>query len=131
MPSDPLYIDAGSLRHTIEIQAQGTTRDSIGQLNSAWSTVLTTRASIESTASASFRFSFQGNALASNATDLIIIRYPSGVNIVPGYQVVFSSVSSPPSTNSQVYVINAVDDVLRRHRKLALACVGQGIGSNY
>lgn len=120
MPT-PLYIPAGSLRHIVTIQAPSATRDTAGQPNATWTDLLTTRASIGSTASQSFRFSFQGNVLAANATDLIIIRYPGeDVVIKPGMQVIYGD---------QVYVINAVDDVQRRHRKLALACVGQDIGS--
>jgi SPP1 family predicted phage head-tail adaptor len=118
---DPLVIIPGTLRHLVTIQSPSAARDAAGQPNATWTNVLTTNASIESTAGSSFRFSFQGNALASNATDLIIIRYPgAGVVIKPGYQVIY---------NGTAYTITAVDDVLRRHRKLALACVGIDVGS--
>ena len=118
---DPTQIQPGTLRRQVTIQSPSSTRDAAGQLNSAWTTILTTWASIESTASATFRFSFQGNALASNSTDLIVIRYPGTAAVIkPGMQVVY---------NNTAYTIQAVDDVLRRHRKLALACVGQDVGS--
>lgn len=120
MAFDPTIIAAGTLRHSITIQEPSTTRDAAGQLNSSWTNVLTTRAMISSTTTSTFKFSFQNNTLASNATDLISIRYPS-VHIEPGMQVVFEG---------QVYLINAVDDVLRRHRVLNMACTGIDIGVN-
>jgi SPP1 family predicted phage head-tail adaptor len=121
MSFDPLYIQPGSLRHDVTIQKPSGTRDVAGQANATWTAVLSTRASIESTSSSAFRFSFQGNALASDATDLVIVRYPgSSIVIKPGMQIVYGDTA---------YTITAVDDVLRRHRKLALACVGIDVGS--
>ena len=121
MAFDPLYIQPGSLRHDVTIQEPSGTRDAAGQLNAAWTPVLSARASIESTSSTAFRFSFQGNVLASNATDLMIVRYPGdSIAIKPGMQIVYGDTA---------YTITAVDDVLRRHRKLALACVGIDVGS--
>src|ERR1035438_5435818 len=119
MAFDPCVIQPATLRHSIVIQAPSTTRDASGQQGVTWTTVLTTRAAIGSTASLTFKLSFQGNILASNATDLIALRYPA-VNIKPGYQVVYGT---------QVYTINAVDDVQRRHRVLNLACTGMDISS--
>lgn len=101
------------------IQAPSTSRDGAGQLNASWTPLLTTRAAILSTASNSFRFSFSGNALAANATDLFVLRYPN-VSVVPGQQVVFGD---------QTYEITAVDDVQRRHRVLNLAVLGLDTGS--
>ena len=121
MTFDPCTIEPGDLRHFIQIQAPGTTRDATGQLNQTWTTVLSTFAAVKSTASLSFKFAFQGNVLASDSTDLITIRYPA-VNIKPGYQVL---------AGSQTYVINAVDDTLRKHRVLQMAVVGQSVSSNY
>ncbi len=116
---DPCVIQPGTLKHSVTIQAPATTRDAAGQLNAAWTPLLTTRAAILSTASNSFRFSFSGNALAANATDLIQMRYPD-VSVVPGQQVIWGD---------QVYLINCVDDVQRRHRVLNLACTGLDTGS--
>lgn len=121
MSFDALYTQPGLLRHQITIQEPSGTRDSAGQLNATWTPVLSTRASIESTSSSAFRFSFQGNALASNATDLVIVRYPgSDIVIKPGMQVVYGDTT---------YTVTAVDDVMRRHKKLALACVGIDVSS--
>jgi SPP1 family predicted phage head-tail adaptor len=118
---DACQIQPGTLKHSITIQEPSTVRDSAGQLNASWTPLLTIRAAILSTASNSFRFSFSGNALASNATDLIQIRYPGeAVSIVPGQQVTFGD---------QVYEITATDNVQRRNRVLNLAVVGLDTGS--
>jgi SPP1 family predicted phage head-tail adaptor len=117
---DPCVIQPGTLKHIVSISAPSTTRDTAGQLNAEWSSLLTTRAAILSTASFSFKFSFAGNALASNATDLIQIRYPA-VNVEPGMQVAFGD---------EQYIVNAVDDVQRRHRVLNMACTGLDISSS-
>jgi SPP1 family predicted phage head-tail adaptor len=114
MSIDPTILAAGALRHAIAIQAPSSTRDTAGQLGATWTTVLATRAAIESTASLTFKFSFQNSTLAANATDCITIRYPS-VTIAPGMQVVFGD---------QVYTIQDVDDVKRRHRVLVMAVLG-------
>ena len=120
MAFDGTILQPGTLRHQITIQAPSSMRDAAGQLNASWTTALTTRASIQSTASSTFKFSFQNNVLASNATDLITIRYPA-VKIVPGMQVL---------CGDNTYTIQAVDDVLHRHRVLHMAVVGMDSGSS-
>jgi SPP1 family predicted phage head-tail adaptor len=117
---DPCYLQPGTLRHSVTIQSPSTTRDAFNQPGTTWTSILTTRASIESTASLTFKFSFQNSTLASNATDVITIRCPA-VTIKPGMQIVFGD---------QVYTIQDVDDVQRRHRKLVMACVGIDTPSN-
>ena len=114
-PSDPLYIDAGSLRHLVQIQAPTATRDAVGQPMSAWATVLTARARIENTNSRTFKESFSGNALAAQSTDVLTIRYPgSAIDLVPGMRVIFED---------NTYLVQGVDNVLRRNRKIVLACL--------
>ena len=116
MPIDPLYIAPGDLRHSITIQAENTAdRDAAGQPVSTWETVLTTRAKIEDSGSASYKDLFQNNALAAQSTDLITIRWPgSSITIAPGQRVIFGDNS---------FLIQAIDNVLRRNRKLRLACL--------
>ena len=116
MPSsDPLYIDAGSLRHSIQIQAPSSTRDAVGQPVSTWNVVLTTRAKIENTNSRTFKESFSNNALASQSTDVLTIRWPgAAVDLKPDMRVIFGD---------NTYLVQAVDNVLRRNRKVVLACV--------
>ena len=117
---DPIQFDAGSLRHNITINAPSAIRDASGQPGTTWTAVLTTRAKIESTSSLTFKWSFQNSTLASNATDCITIRYPS-VLVAPGFQIVWGD---------ELYLVQDVDDIQRRHRVLVLACVGVDIASS-
>lgn len=116
MAFDPLSISAGELRHSITIQAQDTSApDAYGQTTQQWTTVLTTRAKIEDTSSASYRDTFAQNALVAQSTDLITIRWPgSSITIEPGQRVLYGD---------DVFLIQAIDNVLRRNRKLRLACM--------
>jgi head-tail adaptor len=121
MAFDPCQINAGDLRHSITINQQVGTRDAAGQPNSSWTALLTTRAAITSTNSQTFKFSFQGNALASASTDLLTIRYPgSSVVLIPGMQIVYGT---------ELYTLNAIDNVQRRNRVLNLACTSIGTTS--
>lgn len=117
---DPCVIQPGSLRHQVTINAPSNARDASGQIGSTWTAVLTTRAKIESTASLTFKWSFQNSTLAANATDCITIRYPS-VLVAPGFQIVWGD---------ELYLVQDVDDIQRRHRVLVLACVGVDIASS-
>jgi head-tail adaptor len=103
----------------ITITAPSGARDAFGQSNSTWSMILTTRATIEDSSSLTFKYAFQNNVLASNATFAITLRCPS-VDILPGMQAQYGD---------RNFVIQAVNDVDMRHFKLVLACVGQDIGS--
>jgi head-tail adaptor len=122
---DALYIAPGELRHSIQIQAAPDglgQRDSAGQPIDAWNAVLTTRAKIEGTNSRTFKESFSNNALASQSTDCITIRWPgAAITIEPGQRVIFGD---------NTFLIQAVDNVLRRNRKLVLACIGIDTDSN-
>ena len=119
---DPLLIEPGELRHSIQIQKTSATRDSAGQPIPAWDVVLEARAKIESTNSRTFRMSFSDNALASQSTDCITLRWPgASIVIMPGMRVVFGD---------NAYSVEAVDNVLRRNRKLVLACLSIEQDSN-
>ena len=123
MPSnDPLYIQAGELRHSIQIQQASATRDAVGQPVSTWNVVLNTRAKIENTNSRTFKESFSNNALASQSTDCITIRWPGPtIDLAPGMRVIFGD---------NTFLVQAVDNVLRRNRKVVLACIGINEDSN-
>lgn len=118
---DPLVIEPGKLRHNIVIQSPSTTRDASGQPGATWSVLLTTCASIESTSSLTFKFSFQNNTLASESTDCITMRFNPSAVIAPGMRVVFGDLT---------YLINAVNNVQERNRVLILACTGIDIASS-
>jgi SPP1 family predicted phage head-tail adaptor len=113
--TDPLYIQAGELRHQIQIQAPSSSRDSAGQQISTWNVVLNTRAKIEGSNSRTYKESFANNAFASQSTDILTIRWPGGaVTIEPDMRVIFGD---------NTYLIQAVDNVQHRNRKVVLACI--------
>ena len=125
MRPDPLVINPGELRHKIQIQkapAGAGDRDSAGQVVATWNVVLSTYAAIDGTNSHTFRDSFMNNALASQSTDAITIRWPgAAIEIRPGMRVVFGD---------NTFLIQAVDNVQRRNRKVVLACIGISEDSN-
>jgi SPP1 family predicted phage head-tail adaptor len=115
MTYNPLCIQAGDLRHAITIQSPSATRDAAGQPISTWDTVLSTRAKIENTGSYSYKESFSANALAAQCTDLITIRWPGkAITVEPGQRIVFGD---------NTYLIQLVDNVLRRNRVVRMACL--------
>jgi SPP1 family predicted phage head-tail adaptor len=112
MAFDPLYLLAGDLRHKIVIQKPSTTRDDAGQPVSTWTTVLTTRAKIESTTSPAYKSLVQGDAISSQATDVFTLRWPgSSIDLAPGMRVQFGD---------NLYLVQAVDNILRRDRVVKL-----------
>ena len=122
MPMPAYMIDPGELRHSIQIQAASSTRDTAGQPVSTWNLVLTTRAKIENTNSRTFKESFAANALASQSTDVITIRWPgAAIDLLPGMRVLFGD---------NTYLVQAVDNVQRRNRKVTLACMAIDGDSN-
>lgn len=122
-PSDPLYINPGDLRHSITIQAANATEpDEYGQIADAWTPILTTRAGLESTNSPSYRDSFSNNALAAASTDLFTVRWPgAAISLEPGQRIVLGS---------NIWTIQAVDNVMRRNRKVRIAALIIDSGSN-
>ena len=122
--TDPTIIQPGALRHKITIQSpNGNQRDAFGEpLSADWTTVLSTRADIESTLTATYKSATGNDALTSQATDIITIRWPgSQVSITPDMRIVWGD---------QTFQINAIDNVLRRNRVLKIYCMTIDIGSN-
>jgi head-tail adaptor len=112
---DPLLIQPGELRHLVQIQQATDTRDAAGQPVATWAVVLTTRAKIDGPSGMTYRESFANNALASVSSDFLTIRWPgAAVTIKPGMRVIFGK---------NTYLIQAVDNVLHRNRKVNLACI--------
>lgn len=122
--SNPLAIAPGELRHLIQIQQSSMQGDDRGQsVNAAsWTTVYTAHAKIEGTTSRTFRERFSDNSMVSQATDVITIRWPGdSIDIKTGMRVIFGD---------NTFLIQAVDNVLRRNRKVVLACVQISSDSN-
>jgi len=115
MPYDPLLLQPGDLRHPIEVQEASSSRDSFGQTSSTWIPVLTTRAKIESVTSLAYKELIQNNAIASQASDVVTIRWPGiGIDLEPGMRVVYKD---------NILLVQAVDNVLRRNRVVKLYCL--------
>ena len=122
MPFDPLYLLSGDLRHSITIQKPSTTRDAAGQPVSAWTDVLTTRAKIEDTTSTSYKEINQNGAITSQVTDLFTIRWPgASIDLAPGMRVQFGD---------NLYLIQAVDNILKRNRVVKLFTLAIDADSN-
>jgi SPP1 family predicted phage head-tail adaptor len=120
--ADPCIINPGELRHLVQIQAATDTRDAAGQPVSAWAVVLTTHAKIDGPSGMTYRESFQNNTLASVSSDFLTIRHPgAAVVIKPGMRIIFGD---------NTYLIQAVDNVLHRNRKVNLACIQIDADSN-
>jgi head-tail adaptor len=119
---DPLLIDPGELRHQVQIQKASATRDAAGQPISTWDVVLTAYAKIDGPAGRGYRESFANNVLSSEASDFITIRWPGlSITVAPGMRVIFGN---------NTYLIQAVDNVLHRNRKVNLACIQVNEDSN-
>src|SRR5258708_3237989 len=114
MAFDPTIIQPGSLRQSITIQQPSTTRDAAGQPVSTWTNVLTTRAKIEGTTSNTYKELVADGAIASQATDVFTLRWPgSSIDLKPGMRVQFQD---------NLYLVQAVDKILRRNRIVKLFC---------
>lgn len=112
MPWNPLLLPAGDLRHSVTIQEPSTTRDDAGQPVSTWTNVLTTRAKIESTTSNAYKELVQDGAIASQATDVFTLRWPGiAIDLKPGMRIQYGD---------NLYLVQAVDNVLRRNRVVKL-----------
>ncbi len=113
--NNPLAVNPAEYRHNVQVQQPSTTRDAAGQPVSTWDVVLSQNAKIDNTSSLAYKQSFQGNALATQSTDLISIRWPGpDINIKPGMRVLFGD---------NVFLVQAVDNVLRRNRIVRMACL--------
>jgi SPP1 family predicted phage head-tail adaptor len=118
---DPI-IRPGELRHLISIQKATNTRDPAGDPVSTWAVVLTARAKIESSISNAYKELVQDGAIAAQSTDVITIRWPGPtITLSPGMRVVFGD---------NTYLVQAVDNVLRRNRAVKLFCMAIDADSN-
>lgn len=109
---NPLAIDAGELRHQIQIQQQSPSQSTTGAPASNWTTILQTMSKIST---ASSREVYQASQFTAQVSHVIKIRWPgAGVNIQGGQQVVFGS---------QVFKLQTVENVLQRNRVLLLHCL--------
>lgn len=101
-------LQAGSLNRVVTIQQRGTTVDTFGQQTETWTTILTTRASVEP---------MSGSELVAAGAQLdetmvtIVIRYRPTI-----------TAAMRATYQGAVYNILSVVDDYARHRKLTLMC---------
>jgi SPP1 family predicted phage head-tail adaptor len=111
---DPLVIEAGTLRHPVAVQSQGTGQDAFGQEHATWNTMLSTRAAIR-TLTLTERSNASG--FISNATHRVTMRYQSSVPLIAGMRIIYG--------NSRIFLIQAVENVLERNRVITCLALEQ------
>jgi len=109
---DPLIINAGELRHQVQIQQLETTQSGTGAPSTTWDTVLTPMAAIMT---ASSREVYQAAQFSAQVSHVIKIRWPgAGITIQGGMQVLFGS---------RVFKLQTVENVFERNRVMLLHCL--------
>lgn len=103
-------IEPGLLRHSIAIQAQSSTQDSVGQPILTWSTVRATNGGLNVV---SLKEAFGEGQLTAQETDIWTVRW-TPVPILPGMQIVFSG---------QAWKVQVVNNVARRNVVVHLLCL--------
>jgi head-tail adaptor len=108
-------IDPGKFRHQVQINSQSSTQDSVGQPVLTWNLVRATSAGLNLV---SMREAFGEGQLTAQESDIWTMRWSAGIQ--PGMQLVFGS---------NIYKIQAVNDVMRRRVVLHLLCLQLNAGS--
>lgn len=111
LPKDPLAINAGELRHQVQIQQLSGGQAGDGSPMQEWTTVLTTFAAIMT---ASSREVYQASQFTAQVSHVIKIRWTNNATIVGGMQVAFGS---------RTFKLQTVENVLERNRVLLLHCL--------
>jgi SPP1 family predicted phage head-tail adaptor len=110
--ADPLAIDAGRLRHPIQIQSLLQTQSATGALTDSWQTVHQTMAAIDTMSS---REVWSASQFTEEVTHVVTIRWPgSTISIQGGQQILFG-----PRT----FKLQTVENVQERNRVLILHCL--------
>jgi SPP1 family predicted phage head-tail adaptor len=103
-------VDAGDLRHQVQIQSRSTSDDSFGQPQATWSTVRAAYASIVNITS---REIYQAGMLTSQLTHMITVRWSPTV-VAPGMRVLFGS---------RVFQVQACVNVLEMNALVKMLCL--------
>jgi len=106
-----INLQAGELRHQVQLCHRSATVDSFGQPVNVWNPPYrTTRASIRYLSGQEL---YQGNEFTSASQILIRMRW-TGDGTVPGDRVIFGD---------RIYVVQLCNNVLLRNRVLELTCL--------
>jgi SPP1 family predicted phage head-tail adaptor len=107
---DPLAINAGELRHQVQLCHRNATQDNFGQPVNTWMPYRTTMASIRNLSGQEL---FQGAEFTSAAQIRVRMRWTDDCT-VPGDRILFGA---------RVYVVQICDNVQLRNRVLQLTCL--------
>lgn len=101
-------MEAGKLRHVVNIQADQGIQNDVGEHIPSWVTTITTRAAVEPIAGREF---FDAQQRQAEITHRVRLRYRTGIE--PTMRLLY---------RSRVLMIEAVIDVEERRRELHLMC---------
>ena len=104
-------VDAGSLRHRVQLQTGSSVADGFGQTKMTWSTDATMWASISSIV---LTESFQMENFTSKVTHEICIRYSAALVVQVGKRIIYGS---------HVYLIQAIDNAMAMNVFLRMQCL--------
>ena len=103
-------LQAGSLRHRIQINAQSTTADESGQLQQTWTVLYQCWAAIAAITSKEL---YSVTGYTSDVTHKITIRYPA-VTVKPQMQVAYQG---------RTFIVQAISDPDETKKQLDLLCL--------
>lgn len=114
----PWIVNAGDLRHRVQIQQPESDTLPTGEPTTSWTTILTGWAKIEY---ATGREQYQPGDFSSNVTHTITMRASKSVTILPGMQIVLGA---------HTYKIQAINDVDMRGVLWIFSCLEIDGGTN-
>lgn len=84
------FVNAGSFRHSVAIQTDGGTQDSVGQITPSWSTQVTRWAAIEPLTGVEY---LSAQQLQADITHRIMMRYDAtlATHLTPKARILFGS----------------------------------------
>jgi SPP1 family predicted phage head-tail adaptor len=107
--ADPLALDPGELRHLVSFAHTSASQDAAGQPLNTWTAYLSTWAKIENLSGQQL---FQTNQFTSAAIFRFTTRYHATIQV--GDRIAFGS---------HAWVVQIINNVLERNRKLELTCL--------
>jgi SPP1 family predicted phage head-tail adaptor len=110
MQADPLALDAGELRHQVQLAALDASQDGFGQPLNTWTPYRTTWASIRLLSGLEL---YQGSEFTSAAQVRIRMRWLDAAT-KPGDRVLYGA---------RTFIVQICENVLERNRVLQLTCL--------
>jgi head-tail adaptor len=115
--NEQVYISPGELRHSVQIQAQGSAVGATGGVGTTgWTVVRGTMASINTIGE---KDDYQTGQFSAQVSHTIAVRWMPSPALLPGMQVLFTEQNGTLHT----YLVQAVDNVKMRNVKVNLICL--------